>query len=105
MVNETITFHDHITVRAGFLDNKFTHIKCFWQNLKTISVNITVIIIFFVIDETLPNFYALYNCEFKVYIKDKPEYYGLLFRVLADAQDRYASRIIPYFTPTINNLQ
>ena len=60
---------------------------------------------FFVIDETLPNFYALYNCEFKVYIKDKPEYYGLLFRVLADAQDRYASRIIPYFTPTINNLQ
>ena len=55
-----------------------------------------------VIDETLRNFYASYNCDFKVYMKDKPGNYGLLFLVLADAQDRYASMVIPYITPLIN---
>ena len=53
-------------------------------------------------NETLGNFYAPYNCNFKVYVKDKPGNYGLLFHVLADAQDRYASSVIPYVTPTIN---
>ena len=36
-------------------------------------------------------------------MKDKPGNYGLLFRVLADAQDRYASTVIPNVTPPINN--
>ena len=49
---------------------------------------------FVVIDEALRNFYTLYNCDFKVYMKVKPGNYGLSFRVLADAQDRYASRVI-----------
>ena len=30
---------------------------------------------------------------------------GNLFRVLAGAQDRYASRVIPYVTPPISNLE
>ena len=55
------------------------------------------------VDETLRNFYASYICDFKVYMKVKPGKYGLLFRVLADARDRYASRVIPYVSPTINN--
>ena len=55
------------------------------------------------IDETLRNFYALYNCDFTVYMKDKPGNYGLLFCVLADAQDRYASTVTPYVTPPILN--
>ena len=46
--------------------------------------------------------YALYNYDFKVYMKDKPGNYGLVFRVLADPQDRYASRII-CVTPPFNN--
>ena len=29
MVNGTITFHDHSTVRADFLDNRFAHMKWF----------------------------------------------------------------------------
>ena len=60
---------------------------------------------FVVIDETLQNVYASYNCDFKVYTKYKPENYGLLFRVLTDAQYRYASKIIPYVTPLTNNLE
>ena len=55
------------------------------------------------IDETLRKFYASYNCDFKVYMKDKHGNYGLLFRVLANGQDRCASRVIPYVTPPINN--
>ena len=58
---------------------------------------------FFVKDETLRNFCASYNCDFKVYMKDQPGNYGLLFGELADAQDRYASGVIPYDTPPINN--
>ena len=53
--------------------------------------------------ETLRKFYALYKCDFKVYMKDKPGNYGILFRVLVDAQDRYTSRVILYVTTPINN--
>ena len=55
------------------------------------------------IDGTLGNFYASYSCDFKVYMKDKPGNYGLLFRLLAYTQDQHASRVIPYVNPPINN--
>ena len=58
---------------------------------------------FVAIDETLQNFYASYNCNFKVYTKEKPGNNGFLFRVLTDTQDWYISRIIPYVTPPINH--
>ena len=38
-------------------------------------------------------------------MKDKPGSYGLLFRVLADAVDRYVSRVVPYVTPPIYALE
>ena len=38
-------------------------------------------------DETLRNFYDLYNYNFEVNMNDKSGNYGLLFRVLTDAQD------------------
>ena len=38
-------------------------------------------------------------------MKGKLGNYDLLFSVLTDAQDRYASRVIPYVTPPINNSQ
>ena len=47
----------------------------------------------------MQNIYAPFNCDFKVYMKDKTGNYGLLFRVLADAQYRYISRIMPYVLP------
>ena len=52
---------------------------------------------FVFIDETLHNFYNLYNSNLKVYMKDKPGNYQLLFHVLAGA-----SQVIPYVTPPIN---
>ena len=38
-------------------------------------------------DETLRNFYDLCNYNFEVNMNDKSGNYGLLFRVLTDAQD------------------
>ena len=58
----------------------------------------------FIIGETLRNFYASFNCDFKVHIKDKPGNYEILFHVLADVTDRYASRVILYVTLPINPL-
>ena len=49
------------------------------------------------------NFYASYKSDFKVYMKNKPENYGLLFWILADVQYPCASRIIPYVIPPFNN--
>ena len=54
---------------------------------------------FTVIDETPRNFYASYNCAFKVYLQDKQ---GILFRRMTDTSDRYVTRIIPYTTPVAN---
>ena len=48
------------------------------------------------LNETLSNFYLPFSCNFKVYFLDKPRKYRLLFWCLADAEDRYLSRIIPY---------
>ena len=58
---------------------------------------------FVVRDETLRNFFTLYNCDFKVYLKDKPGNYGFLFCVLADVKDQNDSMVIPYATPPISN--
>ena len=94
-----ITFHDYNTIRTHFLEGSFASVrwiftefgkntrKCYWHTE------------FVVTDEILRNFYASYNCNFKVYMKDKSGNYVLLFRVLADAQDRYAFRVIPCVTP------
>lgn len=71
----------------------------FCWNLKTMPVNVVVA----VTDETLYNFYTSYKWDFNVYIKDKLENYGLLLWLLADSQDRLASRIILYVTLPINN--
>ena len=88
-----LTFHDHNTVRADFLEEGLPVWDGFWQRHTE----------FVVINETLGNFYASYSCDFKVYMKDKPGNYGLLFRLLAYTQDGYASRVIPYVNPPINN--
>ena len=48
---------------------------------------------FVCIDETLHNYYNTY--DFKVYMPDKPGKYGLLFRCMNDAIDRYVSQVIP----------
>ena len=46
------------------------------------------------IDEMLVKFWR--NARFRVYMKDKPGKYGLLFRVIIDASYRYVLNMIPY---------
>ena len=100
------TFHNHSTLRTDFLDDRFAHMRRFMieirkQHLKILSSLESFITIF----DKLRNFHLSYYCDFKVNIKEKPENYGLLFLVLADGTDCYASRVISHVTPLINNLQ
>ena len=46
------------------------------------------------IDEMLVKFWG--NARFRVYMKDKPGKYDLLFRVITDASYRYVLNMIPY---------
>jgi hypothetical protein len=49
---------------------------------------------FLTIDEQLLNFRG--NCRFRVFLKDKPGKYGILIRMLADAQVPYCLGLLPY---------
>ena len=97
------TFHDHNTVIADFPEDRFVRMGWLLTEFEKIARNYYRHTEFAVIDETLRNLYASYNCDFKVYMKNKPGNYGLLFLVLADVQDRHASSVIPYVAPPINN--
>ena len=46
------------------------------------------------IDETLRKFRG--RCGFCIYMPQKPGKYGLLFRVITDAQVQYVHKLIPY---------
>ena len=73
----TITFHDHDTVRANFLEDSFAHMRWFLTEFEKNARKYYWHTEFVVIDETLRNFYTSYNCDFKVYMKDKPVDYGV----------------------------
>lgn len=82
-----ITYHEHKTIRTNFLDNKFVRMRWFGTKFENNVRKYYRHTEFVVIDKNLNNFYAFYNCSFKLYMKDKPSNYGILFRVLADMTD------------------
>ena len=98
-----ITFHDRNTVTTDFLEERFPCMRWFLTEFEINPQKYYLHTECFVIDKILRNFYVLYNCDFKIYMKHKPGNYVLLFHVLADAQDRYASRAISYLNPPISN--
>ena len=83
-----ITFHDHSTVRADFLDDRFARMRWFLTEFENHARKYYRHTEFAAIGETLQNFYASHNYNLKVYMKDKPGYQRLLCRMLSDAQDR-----------------
>jgi len=50
---------------------------------------------FVCLDETLINCFASNNCDFLVFMPDKPGQMGIFFYTLADVKDRFFTRIIP----------
>ena len=80
-----ITFHDHNTIRDDFLEDRFPRMRWFLTEFEKNVWKYYRHTEFVVINETLRNFYAFYNCDFKVYMKNKPGNYVILFRVLVDA--------------------
>ena len=47
------------------------------------------------LDETLRNHFSQTNCDFLVFMPDKPGQMGIFFYMLTDSQDRYISRLVP----------
>lgn len=99
----TSTFRDHKTFNIDFLEDRFDCMRLFVTESENNARKYYCHKEFVVIDETLRNFYTSRNCNFVVYMKDKPGNYGPLFRILVDVTDCYGSRVIPYVTPLINN--
>ena len=93
-----------ITVRADVLEDRLARMRWYLAEFEKYARKYYRYTEFVVIDITLTNFCTLYNCDFKVYMKGRSGNYGPLFLVLADdAQDRNASRVIPYVTLPISN--
>ena len=99
----TSKFLDNKLIRIDFLEDRFTRMKEIATEFEDNAQNHYPHTEFVVIDETLCKFFTSYKCDFKVYMKDKPGNYGLLFCVLAEVRDRYVSGVIPYVTPLIHN--
>ena len=70
-----ITFHNQNTDGADFLKDRFARMRWVLIEFEKNAWKYYRHIEFLVIDETLRNVCALYNCDFKVYIKDKPGNY------------------------------
>ena len=94
-----LTVYNHENIRREFMNDKFAKMRWlvtkFEENARKHYRHTPLVCI----DETLRNYYGTYKCDFKVYMPDKPGKYGILFKCLADAEDRYVSRVLPYAGP------
>ena len=61
----TMISHYHNTVRADFLENKFSRMRWFFTECEKNARKYYRHTEFVVIDETLRNLHTLYNCDFK----------------------------------------
>lgn len=81
-----MTFHNQETLRSAFLKDRFARIHWLIKNFENNSRKYYRHTPYTVIDETLINFCAVFSCNFKVYLSEKPGEYGVIFRCLADAE-------------------
>ena len=96
---KSITFYDHKKIRTDFLEDKFAAVRWFLTKFENNVRQYYHHTEFVVIDETLCNCHNSYNCDFKVYMKDKPGNYGFLLSVLADVRHHNTSQVINYVIP------
>ena len=90
-----LSFHDHNAIRREFASDRFARARRFLDEFenncrKSYQHNALVCL-----DETLRNHFSTTNCDFLVFMPDKPGQMGLFFYTLGDGVDRYFSRIIP----------
>ena len=90
-----ISFHDHTTIWLQFTDDRFAKMRevldIFEGNAMRHYKHSELVCL----DETLRNLFSQSNCDFLVFMPDKPGHMGLFFYTSADSIDRYLSRIIP----------
>ena len=102
-LTRNISFHDPVKLREMYQNDRFARMRWFVDSFEKNARTHYRHTEFLCIDKTLRNYYGTYHCDFKMYMPDKPGKYGLLFRCMADAKDRYVSRVIPHVTPPIND--
>ena len=92
---QCLTFHDPNLLIMNYVNDMFAKMRdfldMFEQNIHT-KYNHTELVC---LDESLRNHFSQTNCDFLVFMPDKPGQMGLFFYTLADSKDRYMSRIIP----------
>ena len=90
-----LAFHDQNEIRREYATDRFARARRFLDEFenncrKSYEHNTLVCL-----DETLRNHFSTTNCDFLVFMPDKPGQMGLFFYTLGDGVDRYFSRIIP----------
>ncbi len=87
-------FDDKRTRDARQFDDRFAPIRELFSMFDRECGRNYTLSEFVTIDETLRRFRG--RCSFRVYMPQKPGKYGLLFRVLTDANVRYVHKMLPY---------
>ena len=87
-------FDDKATREQRVFDDKFALIREVFDLFNKQCMEMYILSEYVTIDETLRKFRG--RCGFRVYMPQKPEKYGLLFRVKTDAKEPYVSKMIPY---------
>ena len=92
---QCLSFHDQGTIRREYATDRFARGRVFLdefeKNCKTMYVHGPLVCL----DETLRNHFSTTNCDFLVFMPDKPGQMGMFFYTLGDGEDRYFSRILP----------
>lgn len=90
-----LSFHDPRRLRIDYTNDLFVKMRelltLFENNLRQNYRHTELVCL----DETLRNHFSQTNCDFLIFMPDKPGQMGLFFYTLADSVDRYMSRIIP----------
>ena len=95
---QNLAFGSVDNVRDGYLNDKFSPMHCLFTHFNQILSSLYNPSSYLILDETLQPYYSVSGCDFKVYMKDKPGKYGLLFRSLSDLHSRYILQLKLYVT-------
>ena len=85
-----LTFHDPVSLRINYTDDMFAKMRellnMFEANLRKWFKHSELVCL----DETLRNHFSQTNCDFLIFMPDKPGQMGLFFYTMADTKVRYA---------------
>ena len=90
-----LSFHDHAAIRREYGTDRFARGRVFLDEFEKNCREMYEHGALVCLDETLRNHFSTTNCDFLVFMPDKPGQMGLFFYTLGDGEDRYFSRVLP----------